>query len=169
MKQARDLDPLNVLFSTYLGTLYYLDRQFDAAALELHHALELNPNFPEAHGMLFRVYLDGGKLAEARKELERIQSPRDLNEAALLTHEGRVPAALAILAEFEQTSKRAYVGPLKFACTYAAAGDKSRALDQLERAYEERDGMLAFIKTWPSLDPLRSEPRFKAMLSKLGL
>jgi serine/threonine-protein kinase len=174
MRAALDVDPLNAVLGTYLGTLYYLDRQFDAAAAELKRVLESSPNFHEAHGMLFRVYLDAGKLQEARRELDRINAPTgqstpDLTDAALLAREGHVAQAREALAHCVRLAKNTYVGPLKFACTYAAMGDISAGLNELDRAYEERDGMLAFMKTWPSLDPLRGEPRFKALLAKIGL
>jgi TolB-like protein/Tfp pilus assembly protein PilF len=66
MKQTRDLDPLNVVFSTYLGTLYYLDHQFDAAAAELSHALEINPKFLEVYaGRVLRSATGGERHSES--------------------------------------------------------------------------------------------------------
>jgi serine/threonine protein kinase len=55
------------------------------------------------------------------------------------------------------------------ASNYAMAGDLARALDLLERAYEERDPNIPFVGCLPIFDPLRAEPRFQALLRKMNL
>ena len=171
MKHALELDPLNVVFNTYLGALYLFDRQNDAAIAQIQKTLTLAPGFHEAEGILFHAYLSSGKLAEARTELERakaligVSTPEE-TDALLLATEGRKEAASAILAAVDHRS-----GPrlVTAACAYLKLGEKDRALDILEQAYEQRDGMLVFSNTWPGLEGLRGEPRFQALLSKLHL
>ena len=170
MKHALALDPLNVVFSTYLATLYYMDRQNDAAIEQFHKALTLAPGFHEAEGMLFHAYLGSGRLAEARTELDRMnalegRSSPDDADALLLAYEGRTEAARAIMAASAGQGKRL----IGVASVYLKLGEKDRALDALERAYYQRDGMLVFINVWPELEGLKSEPRFQGLLAKLHL
>lgn len=171
MKHALELDPLNVVFSTYLGTLYYFDHQNDAAIQQLQKALTLAPGFHEAESMLFHTYLGSGKLAEARAEVDRVNAQEgrtspDESEAALLAREGRADAARAVLSAIQAKTGTKLINA---AGAYVALGDKDRALDALERGYDERDGMLVFINAWPELEGLKSEPRFRALLQKLHL
>jgi tetratricopeptide (TPR) repeat protein len=62
-----------------------------------------------------------------------------------------------------------YVSPVEFATLYIALGDKGRAIDWIEKAYEERRGWMAYLNVHPVVDPLRNEPRFKALVRKMGL
>jgi hypothetical protein len=74
-----------------------------------------------------------------------------------------------VLAELKDLSKRRYVAPFDIALVYMGLGDKSRALEWLEKAYEDHSDWLAWIKVWPQFDSLRGEPRFQDLLRRLGL
>jgi serine/threonine-protein kinase len=171
MKRALELDPLNPVFGTYLGTIYYIDRQNDAAITQLRKVLIIAPEFHEAEGTLFHVYLDTGKFADARAELDRLNAAAGITspdeaDALLLAAEGRQDAARAVLAGLNHQS-----GPMMVtgASAYLRLGEKEQAMETLERAYERRDGMLAFSYVWPEMEGLRGEPRFRALLQKLHL
>ena len=77
--------------------------------------------------------------------------------------------ALRIIDRLDGLSKDRYVGPLYRAMVWTGLGDKYRALENLEKAFEERESGMAFLKVWPIFDSLRSEPRFKALLKKMNL
>ena len=66
-------------------------------------------------------------------------------------------------------AEREYVSTYGIASAFAVAGDHARALDWLERAYQQRDGALVWIKVHPRMDGLRAEPRFRELLSRLRL
>ena len=174
MKRARDFDPLNPVTNTYLGVVYFAGRQYDAAIAQLRKTLNLDPNFREAHAMLFYTYLAAGRAADARAELDRLTimtgySGPGPEEVQLLALEGKKAEALRNLREWKQAPQKKYSSSMKLACAYIAVGDVSSALKELDHAYDEHDGMLAFAKVWPGLDPIRSEPRFQALLVKLHL
>jgi serine/threonine-protein kinase len=61
------------------------------------------------------------------------------------------------------------VPPVAYALVYIGLGDRERALDWLEAAYEARDPFLCYAKVFPPYDRLRAEPRFKALLERMGL
>ena len=73
-------------------------------------------------------------------------------------------------AELEKSLKEVpNLSPYHFARGFIAIGDFDKALSLLERAYEVRDIRIWHIKVDPTLDPIRNEPRFKALLKKANL
>jgi hypothetical protein len=81
---------------------------------------------------------------------------------------GERSKAEATITELNQISSRRYVSAYMTAEIYVGLGDKRRALDELEKSYEARDWILLYLKMDKIFDPLRSEPRFIALLKKLG-
>jgi tetratricopeptide (TPR) repeat protein len=81
---------------------------------------------------------------------------------------GRPQEAVKIIRQLQGYSRAHYVFPSIFARAYLAAGDKEQALTWFERAYDEKDPWLFWLKVWPTLDPIRSEPRFEALLRKVN-
>jgi hypothetical protein len=77
--------------------------------------------------------------------------------------------ALNVLERLTALSKDRYVSPLNMALVYVGLGEKEQALEKLEKAYTARDSLLAYLGTWPVFDSVRSEPRFKELLHKMGL
>ena len=136
--------------------------------------LEMDPDFAEAHTSLFHLYTDRRQFAEARAVLDRRrailgQTEPSLGDAQLAAAEGRAETARQILAGCERASERQYVSGVGMACVRAVLGDKEAALRHLERAYQDRDGSLAYLKTFAALESLHSDPRYAALMKKLGL
>jgi hypothetical protein len=69
----------------------------------------------------------------------------------------------------EEQAKRIYIDPARIAGTYAFLGEKDRAFALLEKAYVEKSGFLADIKTAPIFDSLRSDPRYADLLKRMDL
>ena len=82
---------------------------------------------------------------------------------------GNRAKAQAIIGELNQMSSREYVSPYATAIIYLGLGNHERALDGLEKAYEARSQWMLWLKMDRIFDPLRSEPRFIALLKKVGL
>jgi serine/threonine-protein kinase len=174
MQRARDLDPLNIVIHTYLGMLFYFSGRYEEAITQLRNTIGMAPDFAEVHSTLFRVYLDQHKAAEAHAELDRShalmgQTAPGLADAQLAAVGGRMESARQMLAECERTHAREYMSSASLACVYAALGDRDGAFRTLNRAFEERDGMLAYAKVFPAFAALRSDPRFAALLRRLNL
>jgi len=68
----------------------------------------------------------------------------------------------------KESSKQRYVAPYSLALIYNSLGDKDIALEWLAKAYEDRSTLLIWIRVEPRLDNLRSDPRFKAVLKRMG-
>ncbi|MGE3527743.1 MAG: hypothetical protein AB7I33_17630, partial [Gemmatimonadales bacterium] len=80
---------------------------------------------------------------------------------------GRTREARALLAELRTTASRSYVPAYSFAVVYAGLGERDQALRSLERAYQERSTVLAYLLIDPRLGPLRDEPRFLTLARRL--
>ncbi|MBZ5593622.1 MAG: tetratricopeptide repeat protein [Acidobacteriia bacterium] len=174
MQRARELDPLNVTINTYLGMLFDFGGQYDRAVRQLQDTLAIAPDFAEAYSTLFKVYLDQHKFDDAHAALDRFhalvgQTVPGLADAQLAAAEGRIDSARQMLAACERVGEREYVGAGSVACIYVALGDKDAAFRNLERGFAERDGMLAYMKTYPALSGLRSDPRFRELLRRVNL
>jgi tetratricopeptide (TPR) repeat protein len=82
---------------------------------------------------------------------------------------GRRDEALKILIELKQMSETKYVGPYDLAILYTGLGEKDKAIEQLNKAIEVRSGWVIFLNVEPLFDPLRSDPRYKALLKRINL
>jgi tetratricopeptide (TPR) repeat protein len=109
-------------------------------------------------------------LAESKKaELIAGDMPYVLGHfGAVLALSGQTDEALKMLTRLMELSKKMYVSPLHEAWIYNGFGEKDLAFEYLEKAYLERDPMLLNI-TGPWYDSLRGDPKFKALLEKMGL
>ena len=82
---------------------------------------------------------------------------------------GKTVEARKILEELQNLSQKGYVQPSSFPWIYMGLGEIEKSFDWLEKAIEEREGIIIHIDIEPSLDPLRSQPRYKALLRKMNL
>ena len=174
MKLAHDLDPLSLVNNTYLGLAYEINGQREAAIQQYKKTLELDPTFAEAHLNLANVYLDETQLDRYMSELDQVKhsdpaSRLDLAYAFGYAIRGRKEEALNLVRKWEQDSGHGYARPTTIASVYAALGDRDQAMTWLEKAYDERDGMLAYIGNQGVFRRCRSDPRFIGVMRKVGV
>jgi tetratricopeptide (TPR) repeat protein len=81
---------------------------------------------------------------------------------------GRQADARKILAALERPTPRQSAPSFQIAQVYIGLGDHDRAMEWLEKAYAERSPWLSWLKVEPTVDPLRSDPRFKDLLRRIG-
>jgi len=117
--------------------------------------------------------LRGDRAAFLRDEEKAVaMADTPTNQSALAyayTLAGRSDEARRILRQkFEEASKRQYVDPGYFALTYFALGDKDRAFELLDQAYQDRSALMVNLNL-PYNDPMRSDPRYTALVKKVGL
>ncbi len=175
IKRAQELDPLSIIINTNIAWIYYFARQYNKAIDQFQKALEMNENFPVAHLRLGRTYVQKGMIEEAISEFQKAVtlSGGSTDMIAALGHAyavaGQKDEAEAVLDQLEELSKEKYVSSYEVAMIYIGLGKKDKALDLLEESYSERSSYLVYLKVDPRLDDLRSEPRFKTLLEKMGL
>lgn len=134
----------------------------------------MDPNFAFGRIVLGRFLMDRGMYKEAVAEFQTAvalapTSSRRSYLACGYARAGDRDGALKILSALLEMSQREYVPPWAIAYIYIALGDRERALRWLEKAYEERSTSEVFLKVNPGFDPLRSDPRFQALLRRMNL
>jgi tetratricopeptide (TPR) repeat protein len=168
VNQAIALDPLSGLYRNWLAMIAYFSGQYDLA-IKLSENLSdegaFNSAMCYAQKKMYRP-----AIANLEKSLARTgRQTNDLGLLALLYGlAGRKNDTRKIIGELREVSRHHYVFPTVFASAYLGLGDKDRALTFLEQAYEEHDPGLFYLKVGPLLDPLRSEPRFQALLRRVN-
>jgi len=174
-KRAQELDPASVAISCSLGGIFLFARRYDKSIEELQKAIELDPNFYIPHWYLTYPYAMKGlhdeAIAEAHKALKL--SGGSLRMMGVLSYayavSGKQAEAKNLIVEINKLSKQTYISPFGMALIYVALGEKDKAFELLETAYEQRDHWLYQLKVVAYLDSLRPDPRFKEMLRKMNL
>jgi eukaryotic-like serine/threonine-protein kinase len=171
-KRAVELDPLSLVINTDLGQDFFYARRYDEAIVHLRKTIEMDPRFYFAHWVLGTALQLKGQLSEAVAEYGKaVELNDDPSVLALLgqayARAGQRDEAQKILLRLSEEAKSRYVQAYSFVLMYLALGDKERAIDEMERAYRERDANVAQIRTDPMLDDLRGNPRFEKLASQI--
>lgn len=172
LESSRTLDPLSPLGDAFGAFVLYWAGRYDEAEASAWRALELNPNHFYALGALGFIQLERGELEEAVETFRRSVeiSPKFRAGLALaLARAGRTAEAREIADRLDAAAEDGYVAPYSRAFARVGLGDHDRALTLLEEATETRDAELIWIAVEPAFDPLRSDPRFQAILREMGL
>jgi eukaryotic-like serine/threonine-protein kinase len=176
VRLALELDPLSLIILAGAGGAYFYARRYEEAMAHFRRALDIDPEFMPGHNDLGRALECSGHTAEAIKEYEHAirlagasLADASAGVANALAVAGRVNEARAMLAELSQRRAERYVSAWALASIHARLGEKVEALDWLERAFDEHDSTLVWLKVHPRFDALRSEPRFEALLARMRL
>jgi TolB-like protein/DNA-binding winged helix-turn-helix (wHTH) protein/Tfp pilus assembly protein PilF len=174
IRKAQELDPLSAVIATDMGKELYFARRYDQAIVELRRALDFDPNFVNAHNWISDSLLEKGDFSEAIAELEKTKPFREervyIRQTAYLhARMGKRAQARSELEKSLQLSKGKPVSSGAVALTYAAIGDKDKAFQWLEKAYDENSSFMTSLKFWSVFDGLRSDPRFVELLGRVGL
>jgi TolB-like protein/Tfp pilus assembly protein PilF len=171
-KRAVELDPLSLIINTDLGQDFFYARRYDEAIAHLRKTIEMDPRFYFAHWALGTALQLKGQLSEAIAEYSKAVELNDdpfvlafLGQA--YARAGQQDEAQKILVRLSEEAKSRYVHAYSFALMYLALDHKERAIDEMERAYRERDPNVADIKVDPMLDDLRGNPRFEALVNQI--
>ncbi len=172
-RRAHELDPLAHRLD--IATTLLRAGRYDDALRAATRVTELDPHFAMAHATLGWSYLLNGMRDQGLAALEKAVSlaPDNTMYLAQLGHAfalaGRTAQAQESLRQLEELSRQRYVSPYHMAYVYTGLGQHDRAMDWLERAYEERAGGVFGIKGSFLFTSLRSHPRFDALLRKMNL
>lgn len=167
--------PASILLSSDLAAAYYMAHRFDEAFRQSQKSQDLDPNHPAVWVLLANLYDAKGMHSEAieqcRKAIDLVG--RTSGVLSSLGHayaeSGQRDEAIKIINELRERSKSEYISPYDLAIIYVGLRDTEHALEQLEKAYDDRAGWMIYLNVEPMLDPIRSEPRFTALLRRMKL
>jgi tetratricopeptide (TPR) repeat protein len=136
--------------------------------------METRPDAPLLHEWLGMVYEQQGRTGEAIEEFKKaIDLSHGIDGLGALGHvyavTGKLSDAENALRKIDELSKHKYVSPFQKAVIYAGLGQTDRALSELEKAYNERSLSPVSLRWDPRLNGLRSEPRFRDFMRRVGL
>jgi serine/threonine-protein kinase len=173
--RALQLDPLSAPVNGMLGTVYFYGRQTDRAIEQYRATLVMRTDQALTRIYLGLAYLDKKMYPQAIAELKKsvqysggLPLPKAILGCAY-GMAGRRTEARRILAELTARAEATPVPPTCMAFIWIGLGNRDQALHWLEEAYRTRDSYLGHIKVAPIVDGLRSEPRFIALLRRVGL
>jgi serine/threonine protein kinase/Tfp pilus assembly protein PilF len=175
-RRALELDPLSLPANRNLGFAYLMARQYDLAIEQLRKTLEIDSGFVLARDYLGVAYALVGRHKEAVGECEKAAALVSATPYALSALGyvyavcGKTTEALEAAERLNKLSRQKYVSPRFAATVYAGLGEKDKAFEFLRAAYEDRSLEIGpGMKADPTLDSLRSDPRFRDLLRRIGL
>ncbi|HXT74494.1 MAG TPA: protein kinase [Candidatus Angelobacter sp.] len=175
MKNSQELDPLSLIISVAIGWAFYMARRYDEAIEQLLRTVELDPNYPVTHWILGLLYRKTGSYDLAITAGEKgvnLSGGSPLMRAALAHtygESGKTKEARQVLDDLTELAKQKYVAPHFFAGIHIGLGENERALEYLEKSWEDHSHWLIYLHLDPSMDALRSNPAFEDLLRRVGL
>lgn len=175
MQLAQALDPVSSIIARDLAMTHHYLGDFEAALELCDQTIELNPHFPPAYWLLGLIQEQRGDLDESIAAFQRAmslspQSPRMQSALArALALSGRRQAALKMLKGLADIAHRRYVSPFEFAVMHFALGDRDEGLRWLTKACDDRAFEMTSIQVDPRVESVRDDPRFQAIVKRLGL
>ena len=175
IRRAKEIDPLSLVINAGEVWVLYYARRYDEAIDQGHKLMELDPEFTEVNEYLKRCYDQKGQYREAiaarqrRRKLAGVdaaETPVLKRAANANSHEEYWKSRLEQEIEDARTEPPA---PFDMAEIYAQIGDRDKAFEWLEKAFESRNYLIMYLRVAPNLDPLRSDPRFTEILVRTGL
>jgi serine/threonine protein kinase/tetratricopeptide (TPR) repeat protein len=175
MKNSREIDPLSLIINVAVGWALYLARRYDEAIEQLLRTAELDPNYSVTYWILGLALRQTGCLERAITEGEKavtLSGGSPLMRAALahtLGVSGNTNQAILILQDLNKLAKQKYVSPYFLAGIHVGLGENDRAMECLEKSYEEHSHWLLYLHTDPAMSALRNNANFQDLLHRVGL
>ena len=172
--KAHELSPLSLIINTNISDGRYYRREYEMGIEQAKKVIEMDPSFVSAYPSLLQNLVWSGRVEEAWKvaeEYKKVAAPIDVlfTWAYITAQSGKAEEARKYMEEIESKSKKEYVPPYFVACIYVMMEDKDRGFAWLEKAFETHDRNIMAMGIDRELEGARSDPRYKAMMERLGL
>jgi TolB-like protein/Flp pilus assembly protein TadD len=173
--RALQLDPVDTSLRACLCWHRYSARQYSESVAQALKAIQSEPDDSWSHIILGWDYEQQGRFEEAISELQTAAKLFGNKEFALaaLGHAyavgGKKQQTEEVLAKLKDIGEHGYVSAFDMSIIYTGAGDREKALQWLQKAFDERSSFLIYSRWEPRLDPLRGDPRFQDLLRRIGL
>ncbi len=174
IRRALELDPFSVIMNRIYADILVDGRKYDEAIRQYQKAIDLDPNFPTSHYFLGRAYEAKGMYDDAVKSYTRASELGTVFKDVLVkTNDVYKKSGWKAYVQFS-LDQLVVNAPQRFpsffiATFYAKLGRDDEALRWLERGYEERDFRMTLLSVAFEFDRLRSDPRFRELVRRMGL
>lgn len=173
--KAQELDPTSAFAAIGVGWSYFYKHDFDNAIAQYRKALELDPNFSPAYESIGTTLLRKGNDSEAVEAYMKEKALQGVPADRIATFQEAFGAG-GIRGywqkELESSLERAKQGKpasRRIARIYTELGDRDRAFEWLDRSFEEHNTLMIFLRTDPTFDRLRDDPRMQDLIRRMGL
>jgi len=174
---AQQIDPLSPMINLHAGFTYWLIHRYDLVLEQAHILLDLESNFFGTYWLLGWAHWSQGMheaaIADLRKVVALGGGPIPLADlGCLLGQSDRKAEAQQVLADLGELGKRTYVQPAYLGFVHASLGNHDEAFACFEQGLKHENASVAWIREYcifAGLDRLRADPRFPALLKKIGL
>jgi non-specific serine/threonine protein kinase len=174
-RRAVDLDPASPSVSHLLSVQLYIARKFDESIRECHRTLDMAPDLFLVYMVLAQSHAAKGLCREALSELDKAPAVSTAvpwfaaYRGYLFGLLGERSRALQMLEELKVTSKTRFVPGFFYALVYVGLRDNDQAFAWLEKTCDEGFVRLVYLKVEPIWDLIRSDPRFAAVIKRVGI
>jgi TolB-like protein/DNA-binding winged helix-turn-helix (wHTH) protein len=172
IERAQRLEPASIVCSSIGGFVRYFGRDFPEAERQLRSVVRAVPDAPLPRQFLARTLLQQGRGQDVLSLLDGRNEPAPgsfSNYGRALALAGRREEALMEVTRLEQLGARAFGVGFDLALLHLALGDRAASLSALERAVDDHSQMAGYVNVEPGLDPIRDEPRFRAVVRQLQI
>jgi TolB-like protein/DNA-binding winged helix-turn-helix (wHTH) protein/Flp pilus assembly protein TadD len=171
---ARELDPFSLTILADSSFYFYMGRQYDRAIDQGQKALQLDPRCYTCRTYVALSEVQKGQFREATQEIEPVKFPEAApidvaTTVSILALAGETTRATSLEKSLQVQMMQRYVCPYEVATGYTALGKKDDAFKWLQKSYEAHSICLIWLNSEPRFDPLRSDPRFAALVRQVGL
>jgi len=174
-KKALDLDPASPIFYLDFAWIHFASGRYDEAIAAARKALDLDPSLPPAYALLGFCLTEQGKYADALATFEKARPLQDHHALRARfgigyanAKAGKQAEARQSLASLEELEREGLTTKVTLAALHLALGEREEALDLLEQAVASRDPGCLLLKVRPEFRSIRADPRFQAVLKKVG-
>ncbi len=174
-RRGLEIDPLSWELNLWRATFYWLARDYEHAVPAAQAFVDIDPEAWGPQFIMGSILRDSGNMKEGlvhqRQAVQRSGgSAQMLGFLAYdLARIGETEEARSLLERIRAIAAKMYVSPSSFAWAHLGLGEYDEAIARLGETIDDRDSMIVPIKTYPFLDPLRSDPRFDALIRKMNL
>jgi DNA-binding winged helix-turn-helix (wHTH) protein/TolB-like protein len=170
MRRALEIDPLSPIFNRQYGVILLFARQYDAGLEQSKKTVELDTNFAVGHSTLSLAYRMKGSYAESVEEFAKFQELIGGKQTAALMRESFAKGGWQeFLRAMTEGRRPANLSSYNVATFHAELGEKDKAFAELNKAYENREGILGLLKVDPRFDSLHDDPRFVEIIKQINL
>ena len=167
VRRALELEPFSTVVNRLYGEILVYSRSYDEGLAQLKKTAEMDPSFPSTYSALSNAYRVMGKYAESVEAYARLQELSNRPQTAAFARSSFAAGGWQGFMR-DMTGKRPEgFSPSVAAIFFAQLGEKDKAFAELNRAVENREYTVRFLRVEPGFDPLRDDPRFKELMQRM--